>query len=145
MVYFVLPILFSWHWLLKEQFCIEMCCFPWQYFQLKDRTPVFQKSFFFFAFCKVRVMKAFKISSECHIKICRCLKRRTILKILILCYRGTYALCVGFKMKPLLKSFFLCLDKLTFCRKIWRKKQPSIFCLFGDSNYSKDICHIMEL
>ena len=145
MVYFVLPILFSWHWLLKEQFCIEMCCFPWQYFQLKDRTPVFQKSFFFFAFCKVRVMKAFKNSSECHIKICRCLKRRTILKILILCYRGTYALCVGFKMKPLLKSFFLCLDKLTFCRKIWRKKQPSIFCLFGDSNYSKGICHIMEL
>ena len=37
---------------------------------------VFQKIYF-----KVKVLKTFKISSDCHMKICRFLKRRAILKI----------------------------------------------------------------
>ena len=37
---------------------------------------VFQKIFF-----KVKVLKSFKISTDCHIKICRSFKRRAILKI----------------------------------------------------------------
>ena len=37
-------------------------------------------------------------------------------------------------MKPLRINVFLCCDKnqLTICRKICRKKQSSIFCLFED-------------
>ena len=51
-------------------------------FQLKSGTPVlllvfvFQKSRF-----KDKVSKTFKISTDCHIKTSRSLKRRAILKI----------------------------------------------------------------
>ena len=40
---------------------------------------VFQKICF-----KVKVLKTFKISTDCHVKTCRYLKERTILKIPIL-------------------------------------------------------------
>ena len=40
---------------------------------------IFQKICF-----KVKVLKTFKISTDCHIKTCRSLKERTILKIPIL-------------------------------------------------------------
>ena len=46
-------------------------------------------------------LKMLKTSSDCYIKTCRSLKRRAILKI-----PRTYALSVGFKMKPLRKSVF---------------------------------------
>ena len=64
-------------------------------------------------------MKSFDIFSDCHIKACWSLKCRAILKSLVSFFRRTYALFVGFKMKPLRKSVFLCKDKdqLSFCRK----------------------------
>ena len=45
------------------------------------------------------------------------LKWMAILKTLVLFFRGTYALSVGFEMKPLRKSVFQCGDKnqLKFC------------------------------
>ena len=47
-----------------------------QYSSFLKRVCVFQKIYF-----KVKVLKSFKISSDCHIKACRSLKWRAILKI----------------------------------------------------------------
>ena len=45
-----------------------------------------KKQYFSFQkiYVKVKLLKSFKISSDCHIKACRSLKWRAILKILIL-------------------------------------------------------------
>ena len=40
-----------------------------------------------------------KISTDCHTKACRSVKRRTILKISSVAFRKTYALSVSFKEK----------------------------------------------
>ena len=48
------------------------------YFELGNGIPVFEKAFRFFKF---KVLKSFKISTDCHIKTCRSLRRRTILEI----------------------------------------------------------------
>ena len=79
----------------------------------KKRYSIFLKSACIFQkiHFKVKVLKSFKIFSDCHIKVCRSLKWRAILKIPSTFFRRTYALSVGFKMKPLRKSVFLCEDK----------------------------------
>ena len=46
------------------------------YSNILKKIFVFQKNRF-----KVKVSKTFKISADCHMKICRSLKRRAILKI----------------------------------------------------------------
>ena len=65
------------------QFCMEMMCFQSQYFQLKNNTPVFRKRFLFSRkfVSKLKVLKIFKIFTDCHIKTYRSLKRRAIFKI----------------------------------------------------------------
>ena len=52
-------------------------------FSTKKRYSSFLKNVFVFQkmFFKVKVLKTFKSSSDCHIKICRSVKRRAILKI----------------------------------------------------------------
>ena len=64
-------------------------------------------------------MTTFKISNDCHIKTCWSLKRRAILKIPRAIFLEEPIGYVGFKMKPLRKSFFQCGDKNQpkFCRK----------------------------
>ena len=48
----------------------------------KSFDSLFLKSLVFQKICfKVKVMKTFKIFSDCHVKKCRSLKQRTILKI----------------------------------------------------------------
>ena len=53
-------------------------------FSTKKRYSSFLKNIFVFQkmFFKVKVLKTFKSSSDCHIKICQSVKRRPILKIL---------------------------------------------------------------
>ena len=78
-------------------------------FQLKSRFPVFWKRFSFlkkvFIFqkiCfKVKVIKTLIVTDR-HIKTCRSLKRRAILKSLVPFFRRTYALSVCLKMKHLI-------------------------------------------
>ena len=117
---------------------MEVLRFQSQYFQLKSGTAVFlfQKIFF-----KVRVMKTFTISSDCQIKTCRSLKRRAILKSLVPFFRRIYALSVGFKMKPLRQSVFLCEDKnqITFCCITCWKDQRFNFCLFDESTFFQNL------
>ena len=69
----------------------------------KKRYPSFSKNIFVFQkICfKVKVLKRIETLTDCHIKTCRYLKRRTILK-------SPGALFVGFKMKTLRKSVFEC-------------------------------------
>ena len=74
-----------------------------RYFSFLKRICVFQKNCF-----KVEVLKRFKISNDCHIKTCRSLKRRAILKNPSTTIRRTHALSLGFKMKSLTKSVFMC-------------------------------------
>ena len=52
----------------------------------KKRYSSFLKNVFLFQkiYVEVKVLKSFKISSDCHIKACGSLKWRAILKILIL-------------------------------------------------------------
>ena len=61
-------------------------------FRLKSGTPVFMKKVFVFqSICfKVKILKTFKISSYCHIKACRSLKWRAILKVPNTAFRRTY-------------------------------------------------------
>ena len=62
---------------------MKMMSFQCKWFQPKNSTPVFGKRFSFsrkFAF-KVKVLKTFETFTNCHIKTCRFLKRRAILKI----------------------------------------------------------------
>ena len=85
---------------------------------------VFQKIYF-----KVKVLKTFKIPTDCHIKTSWSVKRRAILKIPIQFFRRTYGLSVGFKMKLLRKSVFQCKSQHKFCRKTFWKEQSSIFTI----------------
>ena len=112
-----------------------------QYSSFLKRVCIFQKIYF-----KVKVLKSFKISSDCHIKACQSLKWRAILKIPSTIFRRTYALSVGFKMKPLRKSVFLCVDKdqLSFCQKpCWNAERSNHFFL---SNWWITFCkHLYSL
>ena len=56
----------------------------------------------------VKVMKTFKISSDCHIKTCQFLEHGAILKIPSTVFSGIYVLSDGLKMKPLQISVCLC-------------------------------------
>ena len=69
----------------------------------KNRYSSFLKKVFVFQkIClKVKVLKTFETLIDCHIKTCRSLTRRAILKI------SRYH-SVGFKMKTLRKSVFEC-------------------------------------
>ena len=100
----------------------------------KNQNSSFLKKFFVFQkICfKVKVLKAFKIFSDCHIKTCRSLQRRAFWKSPVTLFRRTYILSVGFKIKPLRRSVFQCQDKNQpkFCRKICWKEQPFIFTVY---------------
>ena len=76
------------------------------YSQFFEKSLRFSKKIF-----KVEVLKTFKVSSNFHIKTCRSLKGRGILKIPRTVFGRTYALAVGFKMKPLRNSVFLMLTQ----------------------------------
>ena len=76
----------------------------------KKRHSIFlKKAFIFQKICfKFKVLKTFKISTACHIKTCRSLKWRAILKMSSILFKRTYALYVGFKMKSPRKSDLQC-------------------------------------
>ena len=62
---------------------MEMMCFQSQRFHLKNRASVFWKRFSFSRkfVSNFEVLKTLETFTDCHIKICRSLKRRAILKI----------------------------------------------------------------
>ena len=78
---------------------MEMLHFQSWYYQLKNGN-------------QDKVLKTFKTSSDCHIKICQSLKRKAIFKIHSTIFRRTYVLSVGFKIKPLRKTNSHCAVKL---------------------------------
>ena len=85
----------------------------------------------------------FKISSGCHLKTCRSLKWRTILKIPSIFYRRTYAFSVGFKMKPLKKTFPSVKTKANsnFAVNLVEMLEEATihFCVFDESHFP-NIC-----
>ena len=78
-------------------------------------------------------MKTLKIYSDCHIKNADLSNEAPFSKSIVLFFRRTYAFSVGFKMKPLRKSVFLCYGKsqLKLCKH--RKKVRSSQALFQHS------------
>ena len=73
-----------------------------RYSSFLKKVFVFQKTCF-----KIKVLKTFKTFSDCHIKTCRSLPQTAISKFTCTTFRRTYALSVGFKMKPLRENVFL--------------------------------------
>ena len=63
------------------------------YSSFSKKVFIFQKICF-----KGKLLNTFKIFTDCHIKTCRSLKRRAILKIFKTAFRRTYALSVNYKM-----------------------------------------------
>ena len=87
---------------------------------------------------KVKVLKMFKISSDCHIKTCRSPKRR---ESRVPFFRRTYALSVGFKMKLLRKVFSCVKAKINsnFAVNLAKilKEATIHFCLFNEIIFFK--------
>ena len=73
-----------------------------------EKVFVFQKICF-----KDKVLKTFEILTNCHLKTCRSLKRRAILKIPSNVFRRTDALSVSFNMKTQKKRFQMSRQKPT--------------------------------
>ena len=114
-------------------FVWKWCVFNLSAFTLKTVLQFLKKVFIFKKiYFKVKVLKAFKISTDCHIKTCRSLNKGLYWKSLVPFFRRTYALSVGFKMKPLTKSIFQCYDKNQpkFCGKTCWKEQLFIFTVY---------------
>ena len=108
-VNFVLPILFVLTLVFDKAvlygnvaFSIIIISSKKRYSSVLKKILVFQKTCF-----KFKVMKTLKIFSDCHVKACRSLERRAILKIRSIFFRGIYALSDGLKMKSLQLSVFL--------------------------------------
>ena len=87
----------------NDVFSILMVSTKKLYSSFSKRVFVFQKICF-----KVKVLKKFETFTDCHIKTCRSLKRRAILKVPSTVLRRAYAHSVGFKMKTLRKGVFEC-------------------------------------
>ena len=123
-----------------------MLCFQSQYFQLKTvgfsffkRACVFQKLFF-----KVKVLKTFKISSDCHMKTCRSYKRRAIFKIPSTAFQKSICSFYWIQNKPLRKKMFSCVKakiNSNFAVNLAEMlKKPTIrFCEFAESHFT-NIC-----
>ena len=87
----------------NDPFSILVLSSKKRYSSFLKKVFLFQKSCF-----KVKVLKTIKISTDCHIKTYRPLKRRTILKIPSTVLQKNLCSSVGFKMKSLRKSVFHC-------------------------------------
>ena len=111
----------------KDMFSILVLSTKNWYFSFLKKVFVFQKICF-----RVKVLKKFKVSTDFHKKNMPTLKWRLFWKSLVLFFRRTYALSVGFKMKPLRKSIFQCSDKnqLKFCHKTCWKEQSFVLTVY---------------
>ena len=81
-----------------------------RYSSFLKNVCVFQKIYF-----NVKVLKSFKISSDCHIKACRSLKWRAILKIPILKEPLLFLLALKWNLYE--KTLSCVKAKTNFCRK----------------------------
>ena len=113
----------------NDAFSILVLSTKKRYSSFLKKVFVFQKIYF-----KVKVLKTFKIFTDCHKKHAD-LTEDYFWRYLVPFFRRTYALAVCFKMKSLKKSIFQFLDKNQpiFCRKAYWKEQPFIFtaCLMN--------------
>ena len=80
---------------------------------------LFQKIYF-----KVKVLKSFKISSDCHIKAYRSLKGRAILKIPVLKEPMLFQLALKWNLYE--KAFSCVKTKTNFCRRpCWKAERSN--------------------
>ena len=69
--------------------------------------------------------------SDCHVKFNQSLKRKTILKIRNVFFRGAYVYSVDIKMKPQRINIFELIQKPARILLRSRKKQPVYFLFIG--------------
>ena len=123
-------------------FVWKWCVFNLSAFSLKTVLQFLKKVFIFKKICfKVKVLKAFKISTDCHIKTCRSLNKGLYWKSLVPFFRRTYALSGVFKMKPLRKGVSSVKTKTNpnFAVKLAGRSNHSFYYLFDESHFSS-IC-----
>ena len=113
---------------------MKMIRFQSLVFQIKNSTPVFWKRFSFSrkSVSKLKCWNRSKFSLIIIKKHADLSDWGLFWKSLVSFFRTTYVLSVGFKMKPLRKSVFQCLDKNQpkFCPKTCWKEQPFIFTVY---------------
>ena len=100
-VHFTLPILFVLTLASERIFSYGTVAFWIFVLSTKKRYSNFVKKVFQKICFKIKALKTFEISSDCHIKTHRTLKRRAILKTASTFLGKTYALSVDSKTKPL--------------------------------------------
>ena len=100
-----------------------------QYSSFLKSVCVFQKIYF-----KVKVLKLFKISSESHMKACRSLKWRAILKIPILKEPMLFLLALKWNLYE--KAFSCVKTKNNFCCKpCWNAERSNHSFLIDESHF----------
>ena len=92
----------------NDAFSILVLSTKKRYSSFLKKVFVFQKICF-----KVKVLKTFKIFTDCHIKACRLSNGGLFWKSLVPFFRTTYAFSVGFKVKSLRKGSFSVRQKPT--------------------------------
>ena len=108
-------------------------------FSTRKRYSDFLKKVFGLKVCfKIKVLKIFKVSTDCHIKTCQSLKRSAILKISTIIFRRTYALSVHFKIIPLKKAISSVKTKPTkiFPQDLLKGATTHFYCLFDEPSFS---------
>ena len=108
-------------------------------FSTQKRYSDFFKKVFGLKVCfKTKVLKIFKVSSDCHIKTCQSFKRSAILKIPKIIFRRTYALSVHFKIIPLNKAISSVKTKPTkiFPQDLLKGATTHFYCLFHEPSFS---------
>ena len=122
----------------KDAFSILVLSTKKRYSSFLRKIFVLQK--ICFKVIVLKILKTFKISTDCHIKLPDLSNGELFWKSLVPFLGRTYALSVGFKMKPLRKSVFQCYEKNQ--PKFYRKtcwKKFIFYCLF-DESYFSNIC-----
>ena len=120
-----------------EMLRFQSCSLDW-----KTVLQFFEKIFVFRKIClKVKLLKTFKIFSDCRIKACRSFKWSAILKIpSIVFQKNLYALYVEFKIKPLKRAFLGVKTKINWNFAVSHAemlKEATIhFCLFDEPHFS---------
>ena len=107
------------------------------YSNFLKKVFVFQKTCY-----KVKVLKKFKVSTERHMKTCRSLKRRAILKILsIIFFEEPMLFLLALKSTSKKKRFQVLIQKPTqISRKTCWKEQPFIFTAYLMNHIFQRIC-----
>ena len=120
-----------------------------QCFQLKIRTPVFWERFSFSrkSVSKLKYLKIFKISTDHHIKTCRSLRQKAVLKISSTVFKKELCSFCWLWNQTSKKKCFPVLRQIPAQISQWNLLKRAIinlYCLLDESHFS-NICTVYYL